>query len=102
MLRDDSTSKNKHHTRTCADCTKQFCLDYNLPICEKATEEDVFTTCFQRDSTKDELVVFIFIFATVGLLVWALVKPYALKWREGRQAAFQRGEYAAVSETEGR
>lgn len=97
-----SDSDTKHHTRTCADCTKQFCLDYNLPICEKAKEDDVFTTCFQRDSTKDELVVFIFIFATVGLLAWALVKPYVVKWREGRQGAGVRGEYAPVSGAEGR
>lgn len=98
----DDTKNPTTHRRTCADCTKQFCLDYNLLICEKATEADVFTTCFQRDSTKDELVVFIFIFATVGLLVWAMVKPYVLKWREGRQGVGQRGEYAVLSGDGGR
>lgn len=46
--------------------------------------------------------MFLFIFATVGLLAWALVKPYVLKWREGRQGAFQRGEYAPVSGAGGR
>lgn len=40
------------------------------------------TTCFQRDSAKDEAVVFIFIFATVGLLVYAAVKPWVEKWAE--------------------
>ena len=30
----------------------------------------------ERDSIKDEAVVFIFITATAGLLLWALVKPY--------------------------
>ena len=34
----------------------------------------------ERDSRKDEAVVFIFIFATVGLLVWAAVKPWVSKW----------------------
>lgn len=66
------------------DCTKQFCLDYNLPICAKAEEKDVFTTCFQRDSVKDEVVVVGFVGITMGLLAWAAVKPAWEKWRNGR------------------
>jgi len=31
--------------------------------------------------------VFIFIFATVGLLVWAAVKPWIVRWR-GRGAGY--------------
>ncbi|PPJ51728.1 hypothetical protein CBER1_08902 [Cercospora berteroae] len=76
-------SENKVHGRTCADCNKQFCLSYNLPICAGATEENVLTTCFQRDSVKDQLVVWIFLIATVGLLAWATVKPWWTRWREG-------------------
>ena len=34
----------------------------------------------ERDSLKDEAVVFIFIIATAGLLLWALVKSYVQKW----------------------
>jgi hypothetical protein len=86
-------SGNGHST--CLDCTKKFCLDYHLPICKDATEDDVFTTCFrmflrrllngklrriERDSVKDEAVVFIFIFATVGLLIYAAAQPFAQKW----------------------
>ncbi|KIW32703.1 uncharacterized protein PV07_04231 [Cladophialophora immunda] len=71
-----------HHKLTCADCTRAFCLDYNLPICKNARDEDVFTTCFQRDSLKDETVVVIFIFATAGLLAWAVVKPWVDRLRE--------------------
>ncbi|KIW91662.1 uncharacterized protein Z519_07630 [Cladophialophora bantiana CBS 173.52] len=71
-----------HHQLTCADCTRAFCLDYNLPICKNARDEDVFTTCFQRDSLKDETVVVIFIFATAGLLAWAIVKPWIDRLRE--------------------
>ena len=33
---------------------------------------------------KDEAVVFLFIGATVGLLVWAAVRPAYERWREGR------------------
>ncbi|EME88563.1 uncharacterized protein MYCFIDRAFT_46209, partial [Pseudocercospora fijiensis CIRAD86] len=89
-----TTSKlllNRVHGRTCTDCTKKFCLSYNLPICKDATEEDVFTTCFQRDSVKDQAVVWIFIIATVSLLAWAGMKPYVERWREG-YSPLQRGQ----------
>lgn len=36
----------------------------------------------ERDSTKDEAVVFIFIFATAGLLIWAAVRPWVGRWVE--------------------
>ncbi|TLD37478.1 hypothetical protein E2P81_ATG04290 [Venturia nashicola] len=65
---------------TCNDCNRAFCKNYNLPICKAAKEEDIVTTCFQRDSAKDEAVVFIFIFATVGLLIYAAVRPWVEKW----------------------
>lgn len=79
-------AENRVHGRTCADCNKQFCLSYNLPICAGVKEENVFTTCFQRDSVKDQLVVWIFIVATLGLLTWATVKPWWTRWREGYRA----------------
>jgi hypothetical protein len=41
---------------------------------------DIQIPSTERDSLKDEAVVFLFIFATVGLLLWALVKPYSQKW----------------------
>ena len=33
---------------TCLDCNKKFCLEYNLPICKEAKEQDVVTTCFRE------------------------------------------------------
>lgn len=44
----------------------------------------VANTCVytERDSRKDEAVVFIFIFATAGLLIWAAVKPWVGRWVE--------------------
>ncbi|KAI2791531.1 hypothetical protein POX_c04392 [Penicillium oxalicum] len=83
---------------TCNDCNRKFCLDYKLPICKDAKEEDVFTMCFQRDSRKDQAVVFIFIFATGGLLLWALVKPWVERYIE---AARERRSYMPVGESEG-
>lgn len=44
----------------------------------------MLTTCFQRDSAKDQAVVFIFIGATVGLLGWAGLRPWIEGWREAR------------------
>nr|POF13157.1 hypothetical protein CFP56_10305 [Quercus suber] len=95
---DHSSSDERPPVRTCNDCTKQFCLDYNLPICRQAKEDDVFTTCFQRDSRKDQAVVFLFIFATGGLLIWASVRPWAQKWMEERRG---RGTYTQVNGASG-
>ena len=38
----------------------------------------------ERDSRKDEAVVFIFIVATVGLLGWAAIRPWVAKWYQVR------------------
>ncbi|KAH0614446.1 uncharacterized protein H6S33_000082 [Morchella sextelata] len=75
---------------SCTDCNRSFCRDYNLPFCKGVEDDDVVTTCFQRDSAKDQAVVVIFIVATVGLLVYALVRPWVARWVE---AARQRRMY---------
>ncbi|KAL1967012.1 hypothetical protein VTN77DRAFT_3536 [Rasamsonia byssochlamydoides] len=93
VLRRDG--KETGRSLSCNDCNRKFCLEYNLPTCRGAKEEDVVTTCFQRDSRKDEVVVFIFIFATSSLLVWAGVKPWAQRWIE---VARERRSYIPVSE----
>ncbi|KAL1624766.1 hypothetical protein SLS56_007651 [Neofusicoccum ribis] len=72
----------KTSKRTCNDCNKKFCMEYNLPICHGAKEEDVYTECFQRDSAKDQAVVVIFITATVSLLIYAAARPYVDRWSE--------------------
>ncbi|OAL00457.1 hypothetical protein IQ06DRAFT_293787 [Phaeosphaeriaceae sp. SRC1lsM3a] len=68
--------------KTCNDCNRQYCLGYSF--CKGEKEENVVTTCFQRDSAKDQAVVFIFIGATLGLLGWAGVRPWVAKMREKR------------------
>ena len=75
-------SFSKHHSLTCADCTRSFCASYNLPICKDVADEQIFTSCFQRDSLKDELVIYLFLTVTTGLLVWAGIKPWVEKARE--------------------
>ena len=99
--------KAPYRPKNCNDCSKKFCLNHNLPICKGAKEEDVFTTCFrkscrrinsgfgailgarhanapatERDSSKDQAIVFIFIFMTTGLLGWALIRPWVGDWVE--------------------
>ncbi|OJD27450.1 hypothetical protein ACJ73_01159 [Blastomyces percursus] len=78
--RDPEKGDKKYRALNCNDCNRRFCLDYGLPKCKGAKEDDVVTSCFQRDSNKDKAVVYIFIIATVGLLVWAAVKPLVEKW----------------------
>lgn len=66
--------------KSCNDCNRQFCLGYSF--CKGEKEDKVLTTCFQRDSTKDQVVVLAFIAATVGLLGYAGVRPWVDQWRE--------------------
>lgn len=40
------------------------------------------TRDIERDSAKDQAVVYIFILATVGLLGWALMRQYMGDWME--------------------
>ncbi|KAJ5081994.1 hypothetical protein N7532_011037 [Penicillium argentinense] len=93
---DLSKRAKKYRQLSCNDCNRKFCLDYELPTCKGAKEDDVFTTCFQRDSRKDEAVVFIFIFATGGLLAWAVCKPWVERYLE---AARERRSYMPVEES---
>ncbi|KAK3682304.1 hypothetical protein B0T22DRAFT_432815 [Podospora appendiculata] len=72
---------------SCTQCNRAFCLNYNLPICKDAEEKDVLTSCFQRDSRKDQIIVWGFILGTAGLLGWAGVRRL-LEMREGRKTVF--------------
>lgn len=68
---------------TCANCNRAFCVSQRLPICKDAEEKDIFTTCFQRDSRKDQIVVVTFIMVTAGLLGWAAVRKILEIRKEG-------------------
>ncbi|KAK4248081.1 hypothetical protein C7999DRAFT_40710 [Corynascus novoguineensis] len=59
---------------SCKQCNRAFCLKYNLPICKDAEEKDIKTSCFQRDSPKDRVIVWGFIIGTAGLLGWAALR----------------------------
>jgi hypothetical protein len=69
--------------RSCNDCNRQFCLGYSF--CKAEKDDNVSATCFQRDSTKDQVIVIFFIAATLGLLAYAAVRPWIDQWRERAQ-----------------
>ncbi|KAG2366547.1 hypothetical protein BDR07DRAFT_1395794 [Suillus spraguei] len=78
-------------SKPCLSCTKQWCLDQNLPICDGASlgdtdpdtatglEGDVEARCFQRDSPRDQLVVTLFLLIILGLLLGVSIKNRMLK-----------------------
>ncbi|KAL7951558.1 hypothetical protein V8C42DRAFT_304450 [Trichoderma barbatum] len=82
-------------TSSCSECTKAFCLSQGISFCKDAEEDDVATLCFQRDSNKDKIIVWGFIFGTTGLLGWAALKR-VLEWREARTLGRPGASYAAV------
>ncbi|KAI1760009.1 hypothetical protein GGR53DRAFT_511393 [Hypoxylon sp. FL1150] len=78
--------QNRAASASCTQCTRAFCLTQHLPICKDAEENDVVTMCFQRDSRKDQIIVWGFILGTTGLLGWAAAKR-VVEIREGKKAA---------------
>ncbi|KAI0888492.1 uncharacterized protein GGS22DRAFT_97967 [Annulohypoxylon maeteangense] len=71
---------------SCTQCTRGFCLSQHLPICKDAEENDVVAMCFQRDSRKDQIIVWGFILGTTGLLGWAATRR-VIELREGKKGA---------------
>ncbi|KAK4155626.1 hypothetical protein C8A00DRAFT_41811 [Chaetomidium leptoderma] len=64
----------RESSTSCKQCNRAFCLKYNLPICKDAEEKDIKTSCFQRDSHKDQFIVWCFIVGTAGLLGGAALR----------------------------
>lgn len=67
-------AKGSSSSPSCSQCNRSFCLSQSLPICKGAADKDVSTMCFQRDSRKDQVIVWGFILGTAGLLGWAAVQ----------------------------
>ncbi|CAK7264538.1 hypothetical protein SEPCBS57363_001123 [Sporothrix epigloea] len=65
---------------SCSQCNRAFCLQYNLPICKGAEEKDVVAMCFQRDSRKDQIIVWCFLLGTGCLLGWTAVQRIVKMW----------------------
>ncbi|KAI1634374.1 hypothetical protein F4809DRAFT_618743 [Biscogniauxia mediterranea] len=77
--------RDRAASSSCTQCTRAFCLSLNLPICKDAEENDALAMCFQRDSRKDQLIVWGFILGTTGLLGWAATKR-VIEIRESKRA----------------
>lgn len=75
-------AKGSSSSPSCSQCNRSFCLSQSLPICKGAADKDVSTMCFQRDSRKDQVIVWGFILGTAGLLGWAVVQK-AVDMRQG-------------------
>ncbi|KAH7311565.1 hypothetical protein B0I35DRAFT_411745 [Stachybotrys elegans] len=90
----DSKTASRGGAAPCSACTKAFCLNQDLLICDGAEEEDVTTMCFQRDSNKDKIIVWAFIVGTVGLLGWAAFK----RLRQLREDRRQSMEYSHIND----
>ncbi|KAK2599760.1 hypothetical protein N8I77_011487 [Diaporthe amygdali] len=67
-------AQGSNSSPSCSQCNRSFCLSQSLPICKGAADKDVVTMCFQRDSRKDQVIVWGFILGTAGLLGWAAVQ----------------------------
>ena len=52
--RKENGDRKEYRSGNCNDCNRQFCLDYNLPICKGAGMEDVATTCFRELECMDK------------------------------------------------
>ncbi|KAG0234571.1 hypothetical protein BGW42_006456 [Actinomortierella wolfii] len=74
--------------KACGACTKQFCLDYHPDICKgvgTGNGDELVTSCFERDSYKDQFVVYLFLMTTTGLLGVAGLKPFVKGFWQRRQ-----------------
>lgn len=54
--KEEVDDRKEYRAGNCNDCNRQFCLDYNLPICKGAAMEDVFTTCFRESAYRHSFV----------------------------------------------
>ncbi|PKS10966.1 hypothetical protein jhhlp_002725 [Lomentospora prolificans] len=84
----------KRNPSACSGCTKVFCREQNLPFCKDATDEDMQTMCFQRDSIKDRFIVWGFILGVFGLLGWAAFRKI-VEMRNARASGGAAGRAAA-------
>jgi hypothetical protein len=57
---------------TCNNCTRKYCVEHANEICGGADEFVTSTSCFQRESELDRLVIYSFLSVTSILLMYAL------------------------------
>ncbi|KFH63514.1 hypothetical protein MVEG_10923 [Podila verticillata NRRL 6337] len=65
--------------KACGACTKQYCLNNSPEICKgigTGEGDELVTSCFERDSYKDQFIVYLFLTITLGLLGFASLQPF--------------------------
>ncbi|CAG8517244.1 12409_t:CDS:2 [Dentiscutata erythropus] len=62
----------------CSEANGKFAGE--LGTGKEGCEIQVTATCFERDSNKDEAIVYFYITITIGLLITAFVKPFVEKF----------------------
>ena len=67
---EEKGDRKEYRAGNCNDCNRQFCIDYNLPICKGAGMEDVFTQCFRTFWISTLLPSYLFSYALVPLSVF--------------------------------
>ncbi|CUM67204.1 uncharacterized protein PRCAT00004897001 [Priceomyces carsonii] len=58
----------------CGLCTKPFCMDHDPKLCDEDASEDILISCYQIESTKDSIVVYLFIIIVCGLVANGLYR----------------------------
>lgn len=53
----------------CVMCNSSWCLEKNDKLCEeKEEEEKIVISCFQIESTKEKVIIVLFVLGVLGLL----------------------------------
>ncbi|KAI9298695.1 hypothetical protein K502DRAFT_362126 [Neoconidiobolus thromboides FSU 785] len=71
--------------KVCSDCLT-LCLELEefSKVGEDVQKNKLKTNCFQRDSIKDKIMVYLFLIVTTLLLLTAFFKPHLKKWWKSR------------------
>ncbi|KAF8934849.1 hypothetical protein BGZ58_005411 [Dissophora ornata] len=79
-------------SKACGACTKQYCLEIRPDMCKgvgTGEGDELVTSCFERDSYKDQFIVHLFLTITFSLLGFAGLQPF-LKglWQRRQQRSY--------------
>ncbi|ODV61844.1 uncharacterized protein ASCRUDRAFT_75115 [Ascoidea rubescens DSM 1968] len=74
---DPSLTFTEDFKKDCSFCSKKLCKESvdkdGNTICKKTVINEIVINCFERESLKDQVVIYSFIIITIVLLIWALL-----------------------------
>ncbi|PVH16084.1 uncharacterized protein CXQ87_003948 [Candidozyma duobushaemuli] len=57
----------------CVMCNSSWCLEKNDKLCEeKEDEEKIVISCFQIESTKEKVIIVLFVLGVIAMEMWIL------------------------------